>query len=199
MKKNNPKLEEFQREIESLHSAAFNWAVMCTSYDRALAEDMLQESYCKALAKWEQHDSTSSLKAWLFTIIRNTCIDHFRKKSRKQDGKKLYLEQAKFYKTSTQQKRLQSANDREKFLEYLKELSPREREVIDLVYYQQLKLKEAAEVMNVQLDSVSGYLKRAKEKLKNLILTPVQPEIGTPAFEKTWTIGLEQFSRKKAS
>lgn len=192
-------LKKFENQLKEIHQAAFYWALTCASYDQYLAEEVLQESYYKALSKFEQYDESRPLKAWFFTIIRNTSTDLFRKKNRTYENNEKFQQQAKLYKTSTQLSRVQNEKDRLTFLGYLEKLSKREREVIDLVYYQQMTIKQAAEIMNIKQGSAAGYLKKAKSALKDIILTPVQPEAGTPAFDKTWTCGLEKFSRKKAA
>ena len=43
------------------------------------------------------------------------------------------------------------------------------REVILLHYYQELKINEIADMLNISHSSVSGRLKRGREKLKNLL------------------------------
>ena len=43
------------------------------------------------------------------------------------------------------------------------------KEVVLLYYYQELSVKEIAEVLNISQSSVSGRLKRAREKLKQEI------------------------------
>lgn len=46
--------------------------------DNAIAEDLLHEVFLKALSAIERGDSPSNLTGWLFTIARNSVIDHYR-------------------------------------------------------------------------------------------------------------------------
>lgn len=45
---------------------------------RADAEDVAQEALVRALGRLERHDPRSSFSAWLFTIVRRTCLNHLR-------------------------------------------------------------------------------------------------------------------------
>lgn len=50
--------------------------------DREESEDLLQDTILKALANREKFIPNSNCKAWLFTIMKNTFINKYRKKSR---------------------------------------------------------------------------------------------------------------------
>ena len=55
--------------------------------DGAEAEDLVQETYARALAAVGQFDDGSDLRAWLFRILRNTFIDLRRRTQRQRtDG-----------------------------------------------------------------------------------------------------------------
>jgi RNA polymerase sigma-70 factor, ECF subfamily len=48
-------------------------------HDRALAEDLLQEVFLKALRQGERFCSIENARAWLFEVSRNTLADHLRR------------------------------------------------------------------------------------------------------------------------
>ena len=50
--------------------------------DRAMAEDLVQESIEAALCKASSFNGQSTLKTWVFAILRNRIIDHLRQASR---------------------------------------------------------------------------------------------------------------------
>ena len=50
--------------------------------DRALAEDLCQETFLKALRHWEQRGQIANMTAWLHRIATNTAYDHLRRRKR---------------------------------------------------------------------------------------------------------------------
>ena len=62
-----------------LKSVAFN-----LTKSSADAEDLLQETYFKAIKGLSKFNEGSNLKAWLITIMRNTFINNYRKTKRER-------------------------------------------------------------------------------------------------------------------
>jgi RNA polymerase sigma-70 factor (ECF subfamily) len=56
----------------------FAWAYHRTG-KRALAEDLVQETFLSALKSMKNFRGDSNEKTWLFSILRNKIIDHYRK------------------------------------------------------------------------------------------------------------------------
>ncbi len=50
--------------------------------DPDLAEDLLQDTFLKAIEKSDTFDQRCKLTSWLCQIAKNTCYDHLRKKGR---------------------------------------------------------------------------------------------------------------------
>ncbi len=73
---------EFDRKIVSLHPILKNYSKNF-SMSREESEDLLQDTIMKALINKNKFKNNSNLKAWMFTIMKNTFINSYRKKSRR--------------------------------------------------------------------------------------------------------------------
>jgi len=67
--------------LEELRSDMLRFATMQLR-DSHLAEDMVQDTMMTALAKSAQFAGRSSIKTWVFTILRNNIIDAIHKRAR---------------------------------------------------------------------------------------------------------------------
>ena len=73
--------DAFEREALSYIDALYRTALRMTRSE-ADAEDLVQETYVRALRFREQFTPGTNLKAWLFRILTNTFINAYRKKKR---------------------------------------------------------------------------------------------------------------------
>ncbi|WP_336885199.1 RNA polymerase sigma factor [Caldalkalibacillus salinus] len=55
------------------------------SHDESIAEEMTQEAFFKALKNIDKFDGSKDIRAWLFTIAKNTYFSHYKKKKRQID------------------------------------------------------------------------------------------------------------------
>lgn len=145
-------------KLEALHTESFAWAIHCCYKDSAIAEEVLQSSYLKVLEGKAQFKEQAQFKTWLFAIIRYTAID-YAKKIHKQKVIPLTTQEIPIVSNAEQ---LPSYV----FQQGLKELSPNQGRVLHLVFYQNLTIQEAAEVMDIQLGTARTHYKRGKQQLK---------------------------------
>jgi RNA polymerase sigma-70 factor (ECF subfamily) len=120
----------------------------------------LQTVYLKILQGKAIYRGESKLQTWLFAVIRKTAISEHRKQWLRTlisvpvtTSKELELD----FERSEMQQRFQRA---------LAQLPARQRETLHLVFYQDLSLSEAAEVMNISLGSVRRHYERGKKHLR---------------------------------
>jgi RNA polymerase sigma-70 factor (ECF subfamily) len=79
----NNKQEEFEALALAHFNALYNTAMRMTRNPSA-AQDLVQETYLKAYRFFDRFEPGTNLKAWLFTILRNTYINTYRKTARQQ-------------------------------------------------------------------------------------------------------------------
>jgi RNA polymerase sigma-70 factor (ECF subfamily) len=161
-------ISELQAELERLHDASFGWALSCCRRDRADAEEVLQTVYLKILEGKARYRGESSLKTWLFAVIRKTAITEQRKKwvraltsiaaaNTTPERNSFAAEPATAFERSEAQRQFQTA---------LKRLPARQREVLHLVFYEDLSLREASNVMGVSVGSARQHYERGKKHLR---------------------------------
>src|SRR5438093_10692133 len=73
--------DAFESEALSYIDALYRTALRMTRSE-ADAEDLVQETYIRALRFRQQFTPGTNLKAWLFRILTNTFINAYRKRSR---------------------------------------------------------------------------------------------------------------------
>ncbi|TVR73962.1 MAG: RNA polymerase sigma factor [Marinilabiliales bacterium] len=69
---------EFNHQLVTLEKNLERFAYSLTS-NHEDARDLVQETFLKALTYREQFTDQSNLKAWTFTILKNTFINNYRK------------------------------------------------------------------------------------------------------------------------
>lgn len=134
---------------------------LCCVYlrDRALAEDAVQETFLKAFKALAAVRKESSEKAWLTHIAVNTCRDCLRTAWMRHIDRKTPLDSLPE----------PAANDEisdDTVIREVMRLPQRLRKVVLLRYYQDLKIRETAEALNISEEAVKARLRRANEKLR---------------------------------
>ena len=160
-------IAELKAELETLHSASFGWALSCCRRDRAEAEEVLQTVYLKILEGKACFRGESSLKTWLFAVIRKTAIDEHRKnllrKLKWSDGSEQTRQVSQ---TEEPGLAFEKSETQALFQSALKTLPRRQREALHLVFYQDLTLSEAADVMGISIGSARQHYERGKKRLR---------------------------------
>ena len=69
---------EFNYQLTNLSGNLERFALSLTSNNED-AKDLLQETFAKAIAYREKFEENTNLKAWTFTIMKNTFINNYRR------------------------------------------------------------------------------------------------------------------------
>ncbi|MEL6535031.1 MAG: sigma-70 family RNA polymerase sigma factor [Bacteroidota bacterium] len=147
-------------QIVQHHAEAYRWARQCCRYRDEIAQDVLQSAYVKVLEGKARFQDKGTLKAWLFGVIRFTAMEHWRLE-RDHAPLEAVMEVAA--------PEDPDPTDTRFYEQMIRQLPKRQAEVLLLVFYHQLTLKEAAEVMQLEPGTVSTHYARGKEQLRTLL------------------------------
>lgn len=126
--------------------------------EREEALDIVQNAICKALIKLSSLHHLEYMKTWFYRILINECISSLRKKK----PVTLFAEPEDCP---------QEGNMEEKIALYdaVSQLPPKLKTVIMLRFYEDLKLREIAGVLNKKESTVKTWLYQALKDLKDII------------------------------
>ena len=137
---------------------------MCYLYlkDWYLAEEATQETFIKAYRYFDTFRNQASEKTWLTRIAINTCKNY----ARTSWFKKVQVGVTKKEENIVSfEEGLLSTIEQNEILNQVSRLQHRYKEVILLYYYQEMKIGEVAEVLNISEGTVKMRLNRARKKL----------------------------------
>lgn len=119
------------------------------------ALDAVQNAVCKALDAYESLRNTGAIKTWFYRILVNECLQIL--KQCKRNAPLEDLEERAYH---------ESAFDRREVDEELKHLEPEVQTIIRLRYFEELSLKEIAQVTGLNLNTVKTKLYRGLKTLR---------------------------------
>ena len=137
---------------------------LCLLYmgERQLAEDAFQETFVRAWRHLPGFRGESSVKTWLSHIAVNVCRDMLRTP---------WLRMRRSARSVEEMEHLPApdATPRHELMDAIRALPDKYREVIVLVYVQDMKLREAAAQLRLPVPTVSTRLRRARARLAQLL------------------------------
>lgn len=168
----------FQRLVERYKKKIYFLAYDILG-DHHEAEDISQEVFIKVFRSLRNFRRDAKMSSWIYQITANTCIDALRKKKSKpqvnledfnhvslQDnlaGGGNRVQNPEFSaEASIMQHKIQNA---------LHKVTPKERTVFVMRHYNDLKIKEIAETLQVSSGTVKSLLFRALKKLRKELST----------------------------
>jgi RNA polymerase sigma-70 factor (ECF subfamily) len=163
-------ISELKAELEKQHCSSFSWAVSCCWGDREKAEEVLQLVYLKILEGKARYRGEASCKTWLFAVIRKTAASEHRKN--RVRGLLLSGHRDQIQKDTWAEDPVRATEEGERqarFRQALDQLPERQREILHLVFYEDLSLQETADVLNISLGAVRKHYDRAKKRLRGLL------------------------------
>jgi RNA polymerase sigma-70 factor (ECF subfamily) len=158
-------------DLESLMRTYGN-DVLRTAYmyvkDIHTAEDIFQEVFIKVNTNLHSFQGNSSIKTWIIRIAINTCKDYLKSAySRRIVPMEEFMENSIIaednYADIERQETIQSVK------EAVMELPDHYKDVIMCVYFQEMSMDQAAQMLELPVGTIKSRLARAKGKLKEIM------------------------------
>jgi RNA polymerase sigma-70 factor (ECF subfamily) len=155
---------DFNRQLTSLQDNLKYFATTLTQNEEE-AKDLVQETYLKALTYRDKFEDNTNLKAWTYTIMKNTFINNYRRNSKVS----MIVDNTADLYFLNSSKRSEEANPESVFSH--KEVSnvvsnlEDEHRIPFQMHHQGFKYKEIAEHLNLSIGTVKSRIFFSRKKL----------------------------------
>jgi RNA polymerase sigma-70 factor (ECF subfamily) len=154
--------------LDGLYSYA-----LVLSHNHADAEDLVQETYVRAMQAMGRLRADSNIKSWLFTILRNIWLNQLRKRRRGPQIVETGLDDSSANEMVEPSKSSYDLcvgkMEREQVRVAIQKLPLGFREIILLREYEELSYQEIASILGRPAGTVMSRLARARSKLRILL------------------------------
>ena len=155
----------------------YGYALVLTR-NRTDAEDLVQETYVRAIRAMGRLWDDSNVKGWLFTILRNVWLNELRQRRKAAETVDLEADERIANLADESMKSPHEAYvenlERRHVREALQKLPDEAREVILLREWEGLSYQEIATVLDCPVGTVMSRLARARAKLRDLLASILQ-------------------------
>ena len=159
---------QFNTTILAMQDKLLYYALSLTS-DHEKAQDLLQKTFLKALTNSDKYTQNTNLKAWVYTIMKNTFINDYRKNEKKKN---------KFDRTN-QDMQLSIQNDKsypspessyysKEIMKSIKALEEEYRTPFEM-FLNGYKYKDIADILHLPLGTVKSRIFFARKKLQKTL------------------------------
>ena len=158
------------------HAARLLGFLIYQTGDRALAEDVVADTFERTLTSHDGWRGHSSEKTWLYAIAMNRLRDL----ARRRGAESRALERVATARGQAGEEFLAAVEDRDLVHRALLRLSEEERTVVALHFGGELTVPEIAELLDERYSTVKGRLYRGLERIRDGVMaTPKDPASGS--------------------
>lgn len=157
------------------HKSRVFTAIYLIVKDRYIAEDLLQETFIKAIntIRGGRYNEEGKFLPWISRIAHNLAIDHFRKEKRYpeiilEDGSPL-LNSMQFAEESIEDKQIM-IDTAAHLRELIKELPEEQKQVLIMRHYLKMSFQEIAERTGVSINIALGRMRYALINLRKKMI-----------------------------
>lgn len=180
----------FEELAMPLFDQLFNFACWMTR-NREEAEDLVQETYTKALRGFSAFQPGTNFRAWMYRILRNTFLTS-------RTGLKATMTQrlddeegdervSSLAIVDTPESILLERLDQQLLQNAIEELPVHFREIILLCEVEEMSYQEIAETLSIPMGTVMSRLSRARKSLREFLLRHSQQPLSSPRTATTST------------
>jgi RNA polymerase sigma-70 factor (ECF subfamily) len=159
-------------DIEYL-DGLYSYALVITR-NHAEAEDLVQETYVRAMQAMERLRAGSNIKGWLFTILKNIWLNQLRKRRNGPQMIEIEVWDDVVEPSKDSHDLYVSKMEAEQVRAAIRELPVEFREIILLRGFEDLSYQEIAKVLDCPVGTVMSRLGRARAKLRILLAAPAR-------------------------
>jgi RNA polymerase sigma factor (sigma-70 family) len=168
----NIRSADFEQLVLPLLASLYNHAFWLTR-NQAEAEDLVQETFSKALRAFDSFEPGTNFKAWIFRILRNTFLTT---RTGIAASRTVFLEDNPATLDTpdagpTPEDILIRLDNQAALHAALEQLQPQLREVLLLCDVEEIKYKEIALILDVPIGTVMSRISRARITLRQLLQT----------------------------
>ena len=184
-RQNNQTLAGFEDLAMPLFDSLYNFA-RWLAQNSTDAEDLVQETYLKALRSFASFQPGSNLRAWMFQILRNTFLSSRSKLEQRvsvaldpgEDGPELAVD------TQTPETILMNRFNSQLVQSAIDDLPVHYRETLLLCEVEEMSYQEIAEILSIPIGTVMSRLARARKAVRESIvgdrIAPLSRDIAHP-------------------
>jgi RNA polymerase sigma-70 factor (ECF subfamily) len=159
----------FEQMAMPLFDSLYNFA-RWLAHDEAEAEDLVQETFTKALRGFSSFSPGTDFRAWMFRILRNTFLtSRTGLRARMTVPLEAEDEEAIAVTWETPESLAIASATREVLQEALGRLPVAYREVVLLCDVESMRYREIAEVLSIPVGTVMSRLARARKLLRQML------------------------------
>ncbi len=161
------------------HKSKLFSSILHVVKDRALAEDIFQDTFFKAIQtlKRGQYNEEGKFLPWIYRISRNLIIDHYRRIKKMPPASVFYTEEGEEIhpldlipeKANVYQSSEDALKQKQNIRKLIQMLPPDQREVVIMRTYYDMSFKEIADLTNVSINTSLGRMRYALINLKKMI------------------------------
>jgi RNA polymerase sigma-70 factor, ECF subfamily len=158
-------MHDFAKLVEEQIPRLRRYAVALVRSNRSSADDLVQDTLERAIAKQHLWQPGTNLRAWLFTIMHNQYVNTVRRVTR--DGNAVDIED--FHNSLASPNDTSGSAQMRELERCITQLPTEQRQVILLIGLEGMSYEEVAQIMVVPVGTVRSRLSRGRDHLRRLM------------------------------